>query len=411
MRRLNRLLHWVGETSLIVRFAVVSAVLVGALGAIAMNWLAGYIRESNVWSARDTAKYSVSLTIDQLNIKPGRPDTFSAAEYQAATLLLRSIVATGKYVGATAWTPGGVVAYAAEPGRIGKKEGFRPALAAAFKGEITSAVVSSPMPGVPDPTERRALRTSGPLIELFAPIMLDKEVVAVVQLYQPWRPVQQTITRQTWVVLWSLLAGLAVLWVGLFSLVMSASRRVRVQSAANRYLASHDVLTGLANRSLLHEHVETALESRPWTGLPMGLMLLDLDRFKEVNDTLGHHYGDALLKQVGPRLATALREGDSIARLGGDEFVVVLAEIDGPEQAVAIAERIKASLAAPFVVGSAHLDVQASIGIAISPETGGDFDTLLQHADIAMYEAKSSRSYICVYSATGVLDNPPFARG
>jgi diguanylate cyclase (GGDEF)-like protein len=399
MRRLYRLIRLVGKPSLVVRFAVVSAILVGLLGAIAMNWLSGYIRSSNIASARDTGQYSVSLTLRQLDIKPGRPTIFSPAEYQAATVLLRSIVGTKKYIGATAWVPGGTVVYAVEPGRLGKKEGTRPQLSAALGGTLSTAVVHKPEAGVPDATERRALKETGSLIEIFAPVVLAGKVVAVVQLYQPWSPVERTISRQTMLVLWSLLAGLAVLWIGLFSLVKSASRRVREQSAANLQLASHDVLTGLANRSLLREYVESALAAMTWTERRMGLILLDLDRFKEVNDTLGHHYGDALLQQVGPRLRLALREGDSIARLGGDEFVVVLAQIDGADEAVAIAERMKDVLAAPFVVDSLNLDVQASIGIAVSPEDGGDFDTLLQHADIAMYTAKATRSYIAVYSA------------
>jgi diguanylate cyclase (GGDEF)-like protein len=399
MRRLPRLTHLVGKPSLVLRFAIVSAVLVAALGAIAMNWLTGYIQSSNVASARDTGKYSVDLTVNQLHIVAGRPSTFSPAEYKAAGTLLQSIVATNKYLGATAWTPGSVVAYAAESGRVGKKEGTRPELKAAFAGQLTTAVVHRSVPGVPDATERTALKQAGSLIEIFAPLILDSKVVAVVQLYQPWTPVEKAISHQTRIVVWSLLGGLAVLWVGLFSLVLSASRRVREQSAANKYLASHDALTGLANRNLLREHVETVLEALPWSGRRMGLMLLDLDRFKEVNDTLGHHVGDALLKQVGPRLSVALREGDSIARLGGDEFVVVLADIADAAAALAIADRMKQALATPFIVDSFSLDVQASIGIAIGPDDGADFATLLKHADIAMYTAKTNRSYIAVYSA------------
>ncbi|MCW2548257.1 MAG: diguanylate cyclase/phosphodiesterase [Mycobacterium sp.] len=309
------------------------------------------------------------------------------------------MVATGRYAGAVAWLPDGTIAYAAEPGRTGTHEKARPELQAAMHGEMVTAVVTAPLAGVPDPTERRALTKVGSVLEIFAPITIDGKVVASVQLYQPWHTVEETIARQTRTVLLSILAGLAVLWLGLFSLVLSASRKVREQSAANLHLASHDSLTGLANRSLLREHVESALDALPWSGRRMGLILLDLDRFKEVNDTLGHHYGDELLMQIGPRLKVALRQGDSVARLGGDEFVVVLAELDSVAEAVAIAERMKLALDEPFVVDTFTVEVQASIGIAISPDDGDDFDTLLQHADIAMYTAKSSHSYIAVYSA------------
>jgi diguanylate cyclase (GGDEF)-like protein len=392
MRRVHRLLHWVGKTSLVVRFALVSAVLVGSLGGIAVNWIASYIHSSNIANARDLAQYSISFTLNQLDSKPTTPPSITPAQYALTTSILRSMVATGHYAGAVAWLANGTIAYAAEPGRTGRREQARPQLQAALHGQLVTTVVSAPLAGVSDPTERRALAQVGPLLEIFAPVTLNGTVVAAVELYQPWRAVQRSIARQTRTVELAVLAGLAVLWLGLFSLVMSASRRVREQSAANRHLASHDSLTGLANRSLLRENVESALTALPWTGHRMGLLLLDLDRFKEVNDTLGHHYGDELLIQVGPRLQEALREGDSIARLGGDEFVIVLTEIETHAEAAAIAERIRIALEEPFFVDIYRLEVQASIGIAVSPDDGDDFNALLRHADIAMYAAKSSRS-------------------
>ena len=117
-------------------------------------------------------------------------------------------------------------------------------------------------------------------------------------------------------------------------------------------------------------------------------MVIDLDRFKEVNDTLGHHCGDQLLVAIGPRIRSVLRDGDTIARLGGDEFGLLLPGIRGQAEAIDIADRILAKLREPFRIDDVTLEVEASIGIAIAPQHGDDYAELLQHADKAMYGAK-----------------------
>jgi len=153
--------------------------------------------------------------------------------------------------------------------------------------------------------------------------------------------------------------------------------------------ALHDHLTGLPNRALLFDRFEQALLSAERSGTSVGLLLLDLERFKEVNDTFGHHYGDELLRQIGPRLAGVLREVDTIARLGGDEFAILLLDVTGVEAALDVAAKLLATLAAPFHVEGVDLDVEASIGVVISGEHGRDVIALMQHADVAMYVAKT----------------------
>lgn len=159
-----------------------------------------------------------------------------------------------------------------------------------------------------------------------------------------------------------------------------------------RRSALHDALTGLPNRVLLQERLHAAIEAAPEGQSPsFALMVLDLDRFKEVNDTLGHQSGDALLQQIGPRLLSALRETDTLARLSGDEFALLLPATEA-EAAQAIAQRLLNSLEAPFTIESTQVEVRGSFGIALYPEHGTDSDTLLRHADMAMYMAKSDRS-------------------
>ena len=171
------------------------------------------------------------------------------------------------------------------------------------------------------------------------------------------------------------------------------------EAAINEHGASHDSLTHLPNRSLLRHRLDLALSAATRRGLSVVVLLLDLDDFKAVNDTLGHHHGDILLTQVAPRLRTALREKDTLARLGGDEFAVLLEDVNGPTDGVELAQRILAVLEQPFELDSLSVDVRASVGIACFPQDGTDADELLQHADAALYAAKDSELPYRVYAA------------
>ena len=159
----------------------------------------------------------------------------------------------------------------------------------------------------------------------------------------------------------------------------------------------HDTLTGLPNRALLADRFEQALRSSEREGTRVGLLLLDLDRFKEVNDTFGHHYGDELLLQIGTRLTSTLRGADTVARLGGDEFAVLLPGVGHVEDATRVAAALQSALAGQFHVAGVDLDVEASIGVAVSGEHSCDPIALMRHADIAMYVAKTQRLGVAVY--------------
>lgn len=158
-----------------------------------------------------------------------------------------------------------------------------------------------------------------------------------------------------------------------------------------RQLAYYDPLTGLPNRRLLGDRVMQALAQAQRFARRIALMFIDLDRFKQVNDTLGHKAGDELLKRVAERLSSCVREGDTVARTGGDEFVVVLTEIARPDDAALVAGKILEAMQPVVWLDGHSFDVTASIGIAICPvDSGSDGAELLRQADIAMYEAKAS---------------------
>lgn len=167
-----------------------------------------------------------------------------------------------------------------------------------------------------------------------------------------------------------------------------AEAELRRLSELNRHQALHDSLTGLPNRVSFRNRIEETIAAYGASGEEFAVLLIDLDRFKEINDTLGHHYGDLVLTELARRFEPALRRGDTIARLGGDEFGMLLPGLaGGVDQAL---ERILAVLEEPLRVDNLPLHVEASIGVALYPDHGRDVDQLLQHADIAMYVAKET---------------------
>ncbi|MFN4289919.1 MAG: EAL domain-containing protein [Permianibacter sp.] len=178
------------------------------------------------------------------------------------------------------------------------------------------------------------------------------------------------------------------------------------------YLAHHDSLTGLPNRMFLHREFERRLPAADATVQAAVLMLMDLDRFKEINDTLGHHVGDLLLQQIGPRLKTALADQDVVlCRLGGDEFALLLPDTQPDRNlasvaARALAQRLLDALRTPYVVAGMQLMVDASIGIAFFPDDGSDSHALLRSADVAMYEAKRHGGGVALYDHSQDQNSP-----
>ncbi|MFI5955056.1 diguanylate cyclase domain-containing protein [Cryptosporangium sp. NPDC051539] len=203
-------------------------------------------------------------------------------------------------------------------------------------------------------------------------------------------------------------------------------RRIERQADDSRHASLHDPLTGLANRVLFSERIERALASAERRQRHVGVLLLDLNRFKQVNDTLGHHVGDALLTEVAARIGAAIRDADTAARLGGDEFGVLLPDVapveisagasvavsgdafvdpSAIEEATDVARRIKAAIEAPLELEGSPIDIGASVGVAVYPTHGLAATDLIRHADSAMYVAKRSGRGVVVHVADypGVL--------
>jgi diguanylate cyclase (GGDEF)-like protein len=230
-------------------------------------------------------------------------------------------------------------------------------------------------------------------LEVYVPVRLAGDEIpdGVFEVYLPYEPVAAAIAADSLRLYLWLGGGLLLLYASLFRIVAVASRRLRHQ-------ALHDDLTDLPNRTLLYERVEDAIADVSRTDGVAALLLIDLDRFKEVNDTLGHNHGDRLLEQVAARLQEAVRRGDTLARLGGDEFAVLVRDVPNRAAVVEVAARLQDAMKRPFVINDFTAELDASVGIAYCPDHGTDVHQLVQRADVAMYDAKRSRTSIETYS-------------
>ena len=212
-------------------------------------------------------------------------------------------------------------------------------------------------------------------------------------MYLPYAPIDADVSAGLSGLYRDLAMGLGALYVALLALSFSVTRRLRRQVRVNAHMAAHDALTDLPNRTLFHERTTDAL-ARPRPGAPVCVAIVDLDRFREVNDTLGHRNGDALLTELSGRLADALRPEDTVARLGGDEFGLLLRGCVDPATAL---WRVREVLEREARVSGLSLSVDASIGYALADEGGTDVDELLQRAEVAMYAAKARRAGVLRY--------------
>jgi diguanylate cyclase len=216
--------------------------------------------------------------------------------------------------------------------------------------------------------------------------------VGVLEVYLPYAPIQSEVTAGLNMLYRASVVGLAALYMALFAISLSVSKRLRRQVKRNQFLAEHDALTGLPNRVVFHQQGRAALARR--TAANTVVALVDLDRFKEVNDTLGHHSGDELLRQLAERLSGAVDKSGSVARLGGDEFGIILKDTPDPETAL---EKLRQLLEEEVTVSGLSISVDSSVGYVIAPADGTDMDELVQRADVAMYLAKADHSGVCRY--------------
>ena len=183
-----------------------------------------------------------------------------------------------------------------------------------------------------------------------------------------------------------------------------SEERAQVQTLEHQ--ATHDDLTGLPNRGLLFDRLEKAIDRAGGSEEKIGLLIMDLDRFKEVNDTFGHHYGDSLLQEVARRLLDEVERDQTIARMGGDEFALVIPRLSDPGEAIRVARRLTNALEYPFEIEQYRFEVGASVGISVYPDHGGDAATLMRRSDAAMYKAKREGIGFSMFTADLEQEDP-----
>jgi diguanylate cyclase len=239
-------------------------------------------------------------------------------------------------------------------------------------------------------------RTGVESVEVYLPLNARRtgQRVGVLELYLPYAPIGRDVTGGLHQLYLYLAIGLTLLYLVLFLITASVSRGLRRQSSLNAFLAEHDPLTELPNRALFHRRAKEALVAAGDGHESVAIAIVDLDRFKEVNDTLGHHNGDRLLTELAGRLQAQMRAGDTVARLGGDEFGLVLRNVPDAEPAL---ERFREVIDREVDLSGLPLTIQASVGFATAPDDGTDVDDLLQRADVAMYIAKTQHLGVARY--------------
>jgi diguanylate cyclase (GGDEF)-like protein len=205
------------------------------------------------------------------------------------------------------------------------------------------------------------------------------------------------VSNEPWLFALALAGGLALLWTWVLRLMRAVVVRVRRQAAENEHAALHDAVTELPNRILLHDRLQQAVLAAERDHAVAAVVVIDLARFREVNDTLGPHNGDLLLARVGARLNDLMRATDTVGRLGADEFAVVLRSLRDPQAALTVADKALQVLAEPITVQGIEISLEASAGVALCPEHGSDPDRLLQRAESAMALAKRSHTDIELY--------------
>ncbi len=240
--------------------------------------------------------------------------------------------------------------------------------------------------------------TETTLLDVYVPVQHGGVVVGAAEVMLDYQGTSDAVASATRTVTLVVAGGLVLLWLLLFRTVWNASRRLQSSALENARLALLDSLTGLPNRRMLADRLERAIADSHATGTTVGLALLDIDRFKDINDSLGHDRGDELLEQVAQRLRGDLREEDVVARLGGDEFAILFPDVLSVADADAAARRVRQLFVPPFMLGDLALHVDTSIGVACLPDHADDGSSLMRMADVAMYTAKTHRLGVSVYS-------------
>jgi len=371
---------------LVLRFAVSTAVLL-SIGAFVILI---FVRQHAISQAESNAVFHSRFVVRAVLGERLRPGDFAGPANSDRMAMLDSVVRSDILVGDSRalelYSRDGHITYSTNKRQIGTV----PSDAAKARSTLVDDNVAKSVETIGG---RKVLKVFVPV-----PFIGSDEPAGVLALSQDYAPITAAGRKGLLPVIGVLQLVLITLYLSLFPLLRRVTARLRGQVEQIEKLALYDALTGLANRRLFHDRLEQAFLMAQRNGTGFALMLLDLDRFKEINDTLGHQSGDAVLEHLATRLKDVARASDTVARLGGDEFALVLQGAADSATALFVAERIRRALDEPFVVEEMNLQLETSIGIALFPIHGEDAEQLLKRADIALYASKESHTPI-VYAS------------
>ncbi len=382
--------------SLTQQVALLSLIPIVALGFVLARVLQAQIVARAVADAAQSAQLVARLGI-QPQLTPGDlRNGLSPARVQALDRQLSARSTTRDLARIKIWNTRHEVVYSDLHSLIGRTIAPSDDLLGALAGRPNDGEVVTPSLG----SETASEVGLGQLVEVYVPLRFAPRgpIAGAFEIYLSYRPIASAIAQDKRMIALLVFAGLALLWAILFRIVAGASRTLRRQARLNDRLARYDSLTGLPNRTLFLEDAAAALQREHAHGCSVAVLLLDLDGFKEINDTLGHATGDAVLCEIGRRLG----ELSKVARLAGDEYAAMAPlppGAHGVSEALSLAERLQGALEAPIEHDGIALNIDASIGLALSPQHAEDLDALLQHADVALDRAKAHRSRVEVYAA------------
>ena len=363
----------------LIEFGLVSLALIGMVGLVLGQAVAGNMRARAVANGLDEAR-----GLSRARVEPilARAEFGRAPSGRQRNLLERAFRPGGADAGVQVTIRNRAlrVVYSSARGGAGRAPATSE-LRTALRGTAVASVSNGADP------RRAVLRSYLPLRSAGS-----RRAAGVIEVLAPHARIDLALRHDIRRVSLLLVAVLGLLWAALLGVVASASNKLRRQVGEKQQEALRDSLTGLANRALFLTTAQRVISARGRTKTLAAVMIMDLNRFKEVNDTLGHHSGDLLLKRVASRLQEVVRENETLARLGGDEFAIVVPDILERQDVVPLAKRVLQRFEEPVVIGGLTLRVEASIGIAISPDHGDQVDSLMRAADVAMYAAKAERS-------------------
>ena len=369
-------------------YVVASCIPVGVLGAVLLR---GY-DEERLERGRDQGRAQAAV-IEQMAIGPALNGAdLSIRLTSAVRARLESTTDLAIFKGSVSQLRLrsflGSVAFSDDGSVMGAVPVSDPAFRAAVAGETDVRIL--------DGTDQ-----SPATIRILRPVSASSngEATGVLEVYLPYDAIAAKVDLETRRAITRLAIGLVGLLAVLALISWWTTRALRQNAASHEYDSLHDSLTTLPNRELFRRTADEAL-ARNRRGEHGALVLIDLDHFKEVNDTLGHHVGDELLRAVAHRLRESLRTDDMVARLGGDEFAMVLPRGGDRHETVALLHRVRQELGEEIVLDGVSLRVEASFGVCFYPEGGETVDDLLRHADASMYQGKESPGGVVIYDTT-----------